>query len=99
VDQDPFLQGQARPGSETRRRAELGAARFAEIGAVTDEPGSGPPDIAERALGHAIAGVEGVYDRHFYSDEKADALNRLAALVETIINPPSDNVLPLPTRR
>jgi integrase len=38
------------------------------------------PDIAERALGHAIAGVEGVYDRHVYSDEKADALNRLAGL-------------------
>jgi integrase len=57
------------------------------------------PDIAERVLGHAIAGVEGVYDRHEYSDEKADALNRLAALVESIINPPAGNVVPLPTRR
>jgi hypothetical protein len=57
------------------------------------------PDIAQRVLGHAIAGVEGVYDRHVYSNEKADALNRLAALVETIINPPSGNVVPLPTRR
>ncbi|MEE9295973.1 MAG: tyrosine-type recombinase/integrase [Phycisphaerae bacterium] len=53
------------------------------------------PDIAERVLGHVIAGVEGVYDRHSYADEKADALNRLASLVETIINPPSDNVVPL----
>jgi integrase len=57
------------------------------------------PDIAERVLGHAIAGVEGVYDRHSYADEKADALNRLAALVETITNPPSGNVVPLPTGR
>ena len=32
------------------------------------------PDIAERVLGHAIAGVEGVYDRHTYTDEKAEAL-------------------------
>ena len=31
-------------------------------------------DIAERVMGHAIAGVEGVYDRHAYRDEKADAL-------------------------
>ncbi len=52
------------------------------------------PDVAERVLGHAIAGVEGVYDRHSYADEKADALNRLAALVETIINPPADDGSP-----
>ncbi len=29
------------------------------------------PDISERVLGHAIKGVEGVYDVHDYSDEKA----------------------------
>ena len=50
------------------------------------------PDIAERVLGHAIAGVEGVYDRHSYRDEKADALRRLAGLLETIRNPPKGNV-------
>jgi integrase len=53
------------------------------------------PDIAERVLGHVIAGVEGVYDRHSYDAEKADALNRLAALVESIINPPKGNVVAL----
>jgi integrase len=57
------------------------------------------PDIAERVLGHAIPGVEGVYDRHSYSDEKADALIRLAALVETIVNPPTGNVTRLDERR
>ena len=46
-------------------------------------------DIAERVLGHAIPGVEGVYDRHGYRDEKADALRRLAALVDTILHPPA----------
>lgn len=45
------------------------------------------PDIAERVLGHAIVGVEGVYDRHSYRDEKAHALKALAGLIETIVNP------------
>ena len=27
------------------------------------------PDISERVLGHVIAGVEGIYDRHSYADE------------------------------
>jgi integrase len=44
-------------------------------------------EIAERVLGHAVPGVEGVYDRHQYRDEKADALARLAALVDGIVNP------------
>ena len=54
-----------------------------------------PPHIAERVLGHAIPGVEGVYDRHSYADEKANALARLAGLVELITSPPEGNVVPL----
>ena len=46
------------------------------------------PDIAERVLGHIIKGVEGVYDRHAYSDEKRDALARLAKLVERYLTRP-----------
>ena len=46
------------------------------------------PDIGERVLGHVQKGVEGVYDKFEYREEKADALQRLAALIETIINPP-----------
>ena len=42
------------------------------------------PDIAERVLGHAISGVEGIYDRHDYRAEKAEALAKLAALVGDI---------------
>jgi integrase len=53
------------------------------------------PDIAERVLGHVIPGVEGVYDRHHYGEEKADALNRLAHLVDTILDPPPPNVIPI----
>lgn len=49
------------------------------------------PDIAERVLGHAITGVEGVYDRHRYDSEKAAALASLAALLESIIQPPPES--------
>ncbi|MGO8496848.1 tyrosine-type recombinase/integrase [Rhizobium ruizarguesonis] len=45
------------------------------------------PDIAERVMGHVIPGVEGVYDRHSYFEEKKDALKRLADLIETIVSP------------
>ena len=44
------------------------------------------PDIAERVLGHAIGGVEGIYDRHRYDAEKAAALAKLAALIDEIVN-------------
>lgn len=43
------------------------------------------PDISERVLGHAIGGVEGVYDRHSYAEEKRDAVERLAAMIERIV--------------
>jgi len=52
------------------------------------------PDIAERVMGHAIAGIEGVYDRYAYRDEKADALARLAALIDGIVHP-RENVVPM----
>jgi integrase len=51
------------------------------------------PDIAERVMGHTIGGVEGIYDRHSYDQQKADALERLAALIQKIINPPQGNVV------
>jgi integrase len=44
---------------------------------------------AERVLGHAIAGVEGIYDRHRYHDEKAEALAKLAGLISRILEPES----------
>jgi integrase len=56
-------------------------------------------DIAERTLGHALAGVRNVYDRHAYFDEKRDALERLAALVERIITPTDAAVLPFKAKR
>jgi integrase len=49
---------------------------------------------AERVMGHAIGGIEGVYDRWHYRDEKANALERLAALIDGIVHP-RDNVRPM----
>jgi integrase len=57
------------------------------------------PDISERVLGHVIAGVEGTYDRHSYADEKRDALEKLAAMIERILNPPPSNVETLDEHR
>jgi integrase len=49
---------------------------------------------AERVMGHAIGGVEGVYDQHKYSTEKAEAVRKLAALIDTIVHP-RPNVVPI----
>lgn len=59
------------------------------------------PEIAERILGHTpkITDVQDTYDVGDYFDEKADALARLAALIETIINPPKGNVVSMRRKR
>jgi len=41
---------------------------------------------AERVLGHAIGGVEGIYNRHSYDAEKATALEKLAELIGRIVS-------------
>jgi integrase len=46
-----------------------------------------PPDHAERALGHVIGGVRGVYDRHDFREEKRKAFDALAAVVARIVDP------------
>ena len=53
---------------------------------------------AERVMGHVVGGVEGVYDRHRYDQEKATALVKLAALVDGIINQ-RDNVLTMTAKK
>jgi integrase len=55
-------------------------------------------DIAERCLGHVIKGIEKVYNRYSYLDEKRAAFEALAALVSRILNPTA-NVEELATRR
>jgi integrase len=46
-----------------------------------------PSDHAERALGHVIGGVRGVYDVYSYADEKRTAFEALGAIVERILDP------------
>src|SRR5262245_64495189 len=50
---------------------------------------------AERVMGHSVGGVEGIYDRHQYMDEKAEALLKLAALIDAIVHERSADVLPM----
>lgn len=54
-----------------------------------------PSDHAERCLGHVIGGVRGVYDRHEYHAEKAQAFEALAALVERIVSGTQTGVVQL----
>jgi integrase len=57
-----------------------------------------PDHIAERTLGHTIRGVEGVYNRYDYAEEKTGALNMLAALIDTILHPHDNNVVSMMRR-
>ena len=45
------------------------------------------PDTAERALGHKIAGVRAIYDRHSYRAEMLHAFEALASQIGRIVNP------------
>ena len=57
------------------------------------------PDISERVLGHVIRGVEATYDRHSYADEKRDALEKLAAIIDSIVEPRPSKIVSLDERR
>jgi integrase len=52
-----------------------------------------PTDHAERCLGHVIGGVRGVYDRHSFHREKAQAFEALASLIERIVKGESAKVI------
>lgn len=41
-----------------------------------------PPHVAERCLNHKLKGVEAIYDRYDYFDERKEALNKLADTLE-----------------
>jgi integrase len=55
-------------------------------------------DHAERVLGHALPGIRATYDRHTYADEIRYAVEKLAAQIETIVNPPEGAVIPMRRR-
>jgi len=54
------------------------------------------PHIAERCLNHKIKGVEGIYNRHDYFEERKAALNEWAQLLKALEEGrPDYNVVPL----
>ncbi|MGO8754840.1 MAG: tyrosine-type recombinase/integrase [Gallionellaceae bacterium] len=55
--------------------------------------------IAERCLNHKIEGVEGIYDRHDYFDERRQALAKWAVFLEACETGKDWNVVPLRGKR
>lgn len=53
------------------------------------------PVVAERCLNHKIKGVEGIYNRHDYYNERRDALNKWASLLNALDKGEPYNVTPL----
>ncbi len=51
-------------------------------------------DHAERAIGHVIGGIRGIYDRYEFYDEKKHAFEALAGQIDRILNPPAATVVP-----
>jgi integrase len=58
-----------------------------------------PDVIAELILGHAKRGLQRVYDQYKYGDEMRQALEKWAARLRTIVNPPPANVTPFDRRQ
>ncbi len=46
---------------------------------------------SERTLGHVISGIGGTYNHYSHTEEKGAALERLAAEIQRINNPPEDD--------
>ena len=57
------------------------------------------PVVAERCLNHKIPGVEGIYNRHDYFNERKEALNRWAALLDALDKGEAYNVTPISKAR
>lgn len=55
--------------------------------------------VAEAILAHKPAGIVGVYDVHSFLDEKREALEKWAARLQSIAEPPPPNVVTLADRR
>ncbi len=53
------------------------------------------PVVAERCLNHKIKGVEGIYNRHQYFNERKAALNLWADLLLTLEQGEDYNVTPI----
>jgi hypothetical protein len=54
-----------------------------------------PEEVREAVLAHVRPGIKKTYDLYDYFDEKADALEKWAGLLHSIVDPPASNVVPL----
>ncbi len=50
-----------------------------------------PGHVAERCLNHKLKGVEGIYDRYDYFDERREALQKIADKLAPVINQPAED--------
>jgi integrase len=57
------------------------------------------PHIAERCLNHKLKGVEGIYDRHDYFEERKAALNAWADLLAQLESGEREKIVPIRRRR
>ncbi|RNW11253.1 site-specific integrase [Morganella morganii subsp. morganii] len=57
------------------------------------------PFVAERCLNHRIKGVEGIYNRHDYFDERRAALTQWCALLVSLEKGEDYNVIPMDARK
>ena len=57
------------------------------------------PMVAERCLNHKIKGVEGIYNRHQYFEERKAALTQWVALIESLERGDEYNVTPIKIAR
>ena len=73
-----------RSSGAKRRTVRTGLSRLK----VTEE-------AREAVMAHARPGIKGTYDLYDYLDEKRDALDRWAAKLRSIIEPPPPNVVEL----
>lgn len=56
--------------------------------------------VAERCLNHKIKGVEGIYNRHDFFNERREALNKWAVLLDQLERgEDTDNVVPIKGRK
>jgi integrase len=53
------------------------------------------PHVAERILGHRQGGIGRVYDLWQFADEKREALQAWASRLLAIVEPPTDNIVPM----
>jgi integrase len=74
-------------GHDLRRTART---LFSDLG-VNDR-------TAEQVLGHAVQGVEKVYNRSQYLEQKSDALLKLASYIQNLVEPAGGNLVAIAGR-